>query len=145
LIRKLNKNDKELYMKMAESFYLSGAAIDIVPTENIEKTFEEMVSSDRYLECFFIEEENDTAGFILIAKTFSQESGGIVIWIEEAFIKDEYRSKGYGKKLFDFIESEYFSASRLRLETEPDNHRAIKLYKSLGFEPFEYIQFKKRK
>ena len=36
-----------------------------------------------YVDGYFIESEGKTAGFGLLAKTFSQESGGIVVWIEE--------------------------------------------------------------
>lgn len=145
MIRKIEAKDKNEYLQMATDFYHSGAVIAPVGIENIEATFNEMISSDRYVDGYFIEHEGKTAGFGLLAKTFSQESGGIVVWIEELFIKPEYRSHGLGAEFFGFLNEQYKNASRFRLETEPDNTRAIALYKRLGFEPFEYIQFKKGK
>ncbi|MCJ7855569.1 GNAT family N-acetyltransferase [Lachnospiraceae bacterium NSJ-143] len=143
MIRKIKPGDRDEYIKMAVDFYNSGAVIAPVGLKNIEATFDEMINSDRYVEGYFIEADGTVTGFGLLAKTFSQESGGLVVWIEELFIKPEYRSYGLGKEFFKFLDENFSSASRFRLETEPDNHRAIKLYKSLGFEPFEYIQFKK--
>ncbi len=145
MIRKIEQKDRQNYIEMVKDFYNSGAAIAPVPQQHIENMFNELISSDRYAECYFIENNNESVGFGLLAKTFSQESGGIVVWLEELYIKPEYRSLGFGKEFFEFIFKNYDYATRFRLETEPDNFRAIKLYKSLGFEPFEYIQFKKGK
>ncbi|MBS4961198.1 MAG: GNAT family N-acetyltransferase [Clostridiales bacterium] len=143
MIRKIEVTDKNEYIEMATDFYHSNAVLAPVPVQHLKATFEEMVNSDRYVDGYFIEQDGKTAGFGLLAKTFSQESGGIVVWIEELYIKPEYRSLGLGKQFFQFIEKTYPQATRFRLETEPENDRAMKLYRSLGFEPFPYIQFKK--
>ena len=44
------------------------------------------------------------AGYGLIAKTFSQEAGGMVYWLEELYILEEYRSKGLGSEYFRYME-----------------------------------------
>lgn len=46
-----------------------------------------------------------------------------------------------GKPLFRFIEEMYEgTAARLRLEVEPDNEAAIRLYTRLGYEDLPYRQ-----
>ena len=98
--------------------------------------------SDVYAECFIIEYEGAAAGFGLISKTFSQESGGLVVWIEELYIRQQFRSKGLGREFFEFLEKNR-PASRYRLEIEPDNVRARALYERLGFEQLDYMQMVK--
>ena len=84
------------------------------------------------------------AGYALLAKTFSHEAGGLVIWIEEIYTVPAFRGKGLGREFFAFLDREYGStAKRLRLETEPSNKRAEALYRSLGFDTLEYRQFYK--
>ena len=36
------------------------------------------------------------AGYALLAKTFSQEAGGLVVWLDEMYVRPAYRSKGLG-------------------------------------------------
>ena len=145
MIRKITLADREEYLKMADDFYHAGATIAPVPKKYMEITFDEMMSSDRYVEGYFFEEDGIVKGFALLAKTFSQEAGGIVIWIEELFVKEEYRNNGLVQKFFEFLYETHKDAARFRLETEPDNEDAMRLYYRMGFEDFEYIQFKKGK
>lgn len=141
-IRRLNASDKELYMELVNEFYHSDAVLHPVKTENHEVMFAELMRSDVYAECYIIEFREKVAGFIMIAKTFSQESGGLVVWIEEIFIREEFRSKGLGSAALEFIEKTV-PASRYRLEIEPDNDRARKLYTRLGYKNLPYEQMVK--
>ena len=142
MIRKIQASDKQEYLKMATDFYNSDAVIAPVPAENLENTFNEAMRSSEYVECYIIESGGQTAGFALLAKTFSQECGGMVTWIEELYIKPQFRGHGIGKEFFAFLQSSLSEGvKRFRLETEPENSGAIRLYKSLGFRPLEYIQF----
>lgn len=81
----------------------------------------------------------------VLAKTYSHECGGMVLWIEEIYIAPEFRGNGLGKEFFDYLETEYKSVSRFRLELEPGNEKAERLYRRLGFEPLDYRQMVKEK
>ncbi|MBQ6381551.1 MAG: GNAT family N-acetyltransferase [Clostridia bacterium] len=140
--RKLEAGDKATYFSLASAFYQSEAVLHPVPIQNIENTFEELVRSDTYIECQLCEEAGEAIGFLLVAKTFSQESGGMVTWIEELFLKEAYRGAGRGREMMAFIEATY-PCSRFRLEAEPDNEKAIRLYKRLGYVPLPYVQYVK--
>jgi ribosomal protein S18 acetylase RimI-like enzyme len=142
MIRKLKKEERQLYFDLADEFYHSPAVLHPVPAENYKNTFDELMRSDVYAECFIIEYEGAAAGFGLISKTFSQESGGLVVWIEELYIRQQFRSKGLGREFFEFLEKNR-PASRYRLEIEPDNVRARALYERLGFEQLDYMQMVK--
>ena len=126
---------------MASEFYDSDAVI-IHPTEDhFTATFDELMRSDTYAECFIFELDGKAVGYSLLAKTFSQEAGGIVIWIEEIYVSPESRGRGIGSAFLEhLIKSRDKSVRRLRLEAEKENEGAIKLYRSLGFEPLDYGQ-----
>lgn len=140
MFRKIVSADREKYIEMARDFYSSPAVLHSVPVSHFEKTFDEMMKSDAYAVGFIIEDGEQTAGYALLAKTFSQEAGGIAVWIEEIYILPEFRGKGLGSAFIEFVKAE-IPAARYRLETEPENERAKALYKRHGFEKLGYEQF----
>lgn len=141
MIRKIEKKDEKDYIAMAEEFYSSSAVLHPIPTDYFSRTFSELMTSDRYAEGYILEKGGETAGYALLAKTFSQEAGGLVIWAEELFIKPEYRSHGLGTEFFKFLEENRSDdVKRIRLEVELENEGAVKLYKRLGYDFLEYNQ-----
>ena len=139
MLRKITPNDRETYIALSEEFYSSDAVSHSIPVEFHEDSFDELMRSDEYIECFIFEHEGETAGYALIAKTFSPEAGGVVVWIEELYVREGFRGKGLGKAFFAYMEQNY-NVSRYRLEVEPDNVRAKKLYSALGYKKLPYEQ-----
>ena len=144
MIRKMRSEDKKTYMEMAREFYHSDAVLHPVPDTYFERTADEALRSDVYAEIFLFECENEAAGYGLIAKTYSQEAGGMVWWIEEVYVREAFRSKGIGREFFAYLDKVKGSAvTRMRLEVEEDNTRAVALYKKLGLspEPFHNVHY----
>ena len=139
MIRKINKNDREFYINSVNAFYHSEAVLHAIPEENIIKTFDELMASDTYAQCYIFEEEEKRVGYALLAKTFSQEAGGVTLWIDEIYILPEFRSMGIGSKFLQYLK-ENFGAARLRLELCPSNEKALEVYKKQGFKPLKYDQ-----
>ena len=139
MIRKITENDRADYLGMAHDFYHSPAVLHAVPDANLVRCFDAMMQGSPYLECLIFEHEGRTAGYALLAKTYSQEAGGECIWIDEIYVKPEFQKKGLGKAFFHAL-PRMFPAARYRLEIEPDNARAERLYRSMGFEPLLYRQ-----
>ncbi|MDY5577222.1 MAG: GNAT family N-acetyltransferase [Lachnospiraceae bacterium] len=143
-IRKVEEQDKQVYMELVDQFYHSEAVLHPVEKEHYEITWKELMRSNDYLECFFIEKEGKTAGFLLLSYSFSQESGGKIAWIEEIYIQPEYQGQGLGKEFFRFIEENIEpKVTRIRLEIEPDNDGARRLYQSMGYKELPYEQMVK--
>ncbi len=144
MIRKIKLDDKPAYLEMAKDFYSTDAVIHPVDEENFSITFDEMMNSDRYAVGYIFELDGQTAGYALLAKTFSQEAGGTVIWIEELYVKEAFRSRGLGSEFFRFLEDTYGGkVKRYRLEVEKENEGAVRLYKRQGFSFFAYDQMVK--
>lgn len=140
MIRKITPADRENYIEMARDFYSSPAVLENIPAEYIERTFDEIISGTPFADCYIFEKDGDTAGYGLLSFTYSQEAGGLCVWIEEIYIKPCFRSKGMGGDFISFVK-ESVPAARLRLETEPENLRVQELYKRHGFKKLAYMQF----
>jgi len=141
MIRELQAKDKEIFILMVQGLYQSEATLCEIPIENIETTFETAIAGSPYIKAFIIEEKEEVAGYVQLSFTYSNEVGGVVAFVEELFIRDEYRSQGLGTKALDFIHKEYDQkVKRFRLEVTEANKSVMKLYARKGYEVNEYIQ-----
>lgn len=140
-LRKISATDKEAFFEMSRDFYACGAAHAPIPDE-YRISFWEEVLSGKLINGYIIECDGETAGYALIAYYASQEYGGKMALFDELYIKPDFRGHGIGKKVFGFVEKS--GAVACRLEVERTNTRALKLYKTLGYEEFDYIQMSKK-
>ncbi len=142
--RPLRDTDREDYLAMATAFYNTDAVMHPIPRSHIEATFDELMRSDIYTVCYICETADGIVGYALLAKTFSQEAGGTVLWVEELYLKEGYRHMGLGRAFFDnFFAALPPDVKRVRLEVERENEGAVKLYEFLGFAFLEYDQMVK--
>lgn len=77
--------------------------------------------------------------------TYSGEAGGLVVWLEELYIRESYRGAGLGGEFLQYMERQFPQAARFRLEAEADNAGAMRLYTRNGYEILPYIQMIKEK
>ena len=141
MIREIKAQDKDIFVQMAKEFYKSEAVISEIPTQNILNTFDEVNSNSPYAKAYIIEHDGDTAGYALIGITYSNEAGGLVVWVEEIFIKENYRGLGLGSEFLSYVEQEFGDkAKRFRLEISHDNDSAQRLYERKGYQPLDYMQ-----
>lgn len=145
MIRKIDALDKDLFLALASEFYHSEAVLHSIPKRCHINTFNEMTTRDCYLDGYMLFCSQIPAGYALLSKSFSPEVGGKIVWIEEIYLRSEFRGKGLGKEFFAFLENTYPDALRFRLEAEKANRNAIKLYQSLGFKELPYLQMIKDK
>lgn len=140
MFRKIVKADKKAYLKMASEFYSSEAVLFNVPQSHFENTFEQLTNNSPYAEGYIFEKNGETAGFAVLAKTWSTEAGGLVVWVEEIYILPQFQGNGLAGEFFSYL-SKLPDIARIRLEAEPENENAIRLYKRLGFKELPYTQY----
>ena len=139
-IRKIIQSDKEVFIEMGREFYNSDAVLYNIDDSFHYNTFDELMRSDVYLECYIFEAEGgEIAGYALLDKMFSHEVGGMLVWVEELYVRSEFQGNGIGTAFFKYL-YENVPAARYRLETEPENNRARALYEREGFKNLEYLQ-----
>ncbi|MBQ8825922.1 MAG: GNAT family N-acetyltransferase [Oscillospiraceae bacterium] len=141
MIRSITLNDREFFLEAADEFYHSDAVEKPLPMEKLTAVFDEMMRSDIFLEGFILEYKGERAGYCVTSKAFQTEAGGVTLWIEDIYIKKQFRGIGLGNELFDFLYRHFEGkVKRYRLEAEPDNKPAMGLYMKNGFRILEYTQ-----
>ncbi|WP_101773605.1 GNAT family N-acetyltransferase [Peptostreptococcus faecalis] len=133
------KNRQEL-LDMMMVFYKSDAVDEPIADNIIKKLLDDILKGEYQIRGIELYYDSKLAGFGIITSYYTSEIAGTTVQFEDVYIKDEYRSKGIGRKYFPSMMKEYPNASRFRLEVAPENERAIKLYKELGFEKLDYNQ-----
>lgn len=143
LIRPMTKEDKEEVLRMMRVFYDSPAVQHTASDEILEKDVEDCLSDMPYLDGFVIEQSGQIAGYAMTAKSYTTEYGGICVWLEDLYIKPEYRHSGIAGKFFVFMEEYYSDAVRFKLEVEPENKFAVKCYQKYGYHASPYFEMTK--
>lgn len=138
-IRPITKEDFDEYMQMAIQFYSMPCCDHNIDKSHFVDAFEYALNDNPYARLFMLEYDSQVVGYGNISLTYSIEAGGNVVWLEELYIKPEYRSKGLGKSFFEYVYKN-FPAKRYRLEVTESNTNAIKLYKKLGYDYLDYKQ-----
>lgn len=139
MIRKITEKDKNIFIELMDEFYHSDGVQHTLPKHYYEKAAEEVLKDSPYMTAYLIESEGGVAGYGQLSFTYSTEAGGMVVWIEELYIRSKFRGRGLGTAFFDKIFTMYQNkATRFRLEIDPDNEGARRLYESLGFENLGY-------
>ena len=141
-IRKMVREDKNTIIDMMRVFYASPAVLSNGSEEIFEADVENCVNDSPYLEGFVFEEKDEMIGYGMIAKSFSTEFGKPCIWVEDLYLKPEYRGLGIGTKFFEYLEENYTDCI-FRLEVEEENERAIHVYEKNGFAVLPYMEMKK--
>lgn len=136
IIREIAQSDRAEYLEMSADFYSSPAVLSDIPAAYRERAFEEYLRGT-HAKCFMFEEGGKVAGYGIICFIYSQEAGGMSILFDELYVRKDFRSHGFGRQFFEYV-FKNFPAARYMLEVEPENVRAISLYKRLGFDTLGY-------
>lgn len=142
MIRVMKKSDAEKVIEMMRVFYSSPAVLSNGAEEIFRADVENCVSGCPYLEGYVFDDGKALCGYAMLAKSFSTEFGKPCVWIEDIYVAPEYRSRGLGRQFLDFVDEKYSNAVR-RLEVEPENERACRLYKNCGYKILPYAEMKK--
>ena len=141
-IIKMTSDHKAEVMEMMRVFYASEAVLTNGSDEIFSADVDECVGDSPYAEGYVFEVSGEIIGYSMLAKSYSTEYGKRCIWIEDIYLKEEYRGRGYGSEFFRFLEESYPDIL-FRLEAEEENERAIHVYQKSGFEVMPYLEMKK--
>ena len=128
------KSDLEIIVKMMGEFY----AIDKYPfdVEIAKNLILEFISNENFGKSWLILEDKETIGYVILTFVFSFEYQGKIAFLDELYIKEEFRGKGIGKTTVQFVQKQakQLSLKLLYLEVENQNQNAQNLYLSQKFE-----------
>lgn len=141
LFRPMSAADETAFYTMAEEFYHSDAVLHPIPTEYHRRTFAEIMRSQMYLSGYVFQDGSEMAGFCVTNRMMQHEAGGVIVWVEDLYIRPAYQGQGLGSRFLSWLEDTLRGeAVMLRLETEPENEGARRLYQRLGYTDLGYLQ-----
>ena len=136
-IRKIAPEDSAAVAEMMRVFYASPA----VSTNGSEEIFKNDIAAcfqkESGLSGFVFERGGNIAGYGMTSAGFSTEAGSRCVWIEDLYVKPEYRACGIGGLFLEFVKREA-GGLPVKLEVETENEKAISVYKKHGFKALPY-------
>lgn len=141
-IREMLEKDQFEVLQMMTEFYSSPAVSTNGSKEIFLEDVKTCLSDSPFLEGYVFECDGVVQGYSMLAKSFSTEFGKPCVWIEDLFLKKQFRGKGIAKRFFAFIFEKYQN-SLFKLEVEEDNRNAIAVYKKVGFSALPYVEMTK--
>ena len=95
----------------------------------------ELLNYPKYGSVFLIKHSGAIAGYLILSFGYSLEYGGRDAFIDEFYIKEDFRNKGIGSYTLDYI-IKYAKATGLKalhLEVKEKHNNASRLYGRAGF------------
>ncbi|MBR5468215.1 MAG: GNAT family N-acetyltransferase [Firmicutes bacterium] len=135
--RYAEKEDVGLILDFIRSLAIYEKMLDeVVATEEI---LTEWIFEKKKAEVIFVLEENKEVGFALFFHNFSTFLGRAGIYLEDLYVKEEYRGKGYGKALLKKLAQIAVERDCGRLEWSclDWNQPSIDVYLSIGAVPMD--------
>ena len=130
---KADQNDIPVITSMMQEFYrLYDYSFNQRAVTNAIK---ELMKSKSQGIIWLIEQEGKVAGYLILTIGFSLEYYGRDAFIDEFFIKENFRNKGIGNYVLKAVDKEArkFDLKALHLEVERSNQAGKKLYLKNGF------------
>lgn len=140
--RKFVESDKNEIVSMMKTFYSSDAVYTNGNLEIFCSDFDTCVSNSPFLDGYVFLIENNIVGYAMIAHSFSTEFGKPCLWLEDLYLKENYRGKNIVPKFIEYIENNNSNVI-LRLEVEEENSHAVHVYQKRGFSSLPYLEMKK--
>ena len=137
IVRMDRSNSSEVYAMM-RVFYDSPAVLHTSSDRVLKNDIEACIGDCPYLDGYVFVVDGQIAGYSMVSKSFTTEYGGICAWIEDLYVKENFRRRGISKQFFEKLPSMYPEIVRFKLEVEPENERAIETYKSCGYSKLHY-------
>lgn len=81
--------------------YLNGYDVTNIDMESLR----EAIFITKKVEHRFIEVDDEIAGYIVYFNIFSTFKGQLGIYLEDLYVKEKYRSKGIGSKVFEYLKT----------------------------------------
>ena len=100
-LRKANKEDSELILKMIYEMAEYEKLLDeVIATK---ESIEESIFENNRAEAFIAELDGKVAGYLIYHYNYSTFVGREGLYVEEIFIRNEYRGMGLGTEIFKVI------------------------------------------
>jgi GNAT superfamily N-acetyltransferase len=134
VFRPMQSADQNIIAEMIKTLYRTLGAPDVYMTDKkIEATFKQLSLQTGHLELEVFEIDKIIVGYALLFKFWYNEYGGMVLNIDELFVKPDFRSQGIASHYLSKLSQKKNDFVALSLEVLLENKEAYALYKREGF------------
>ena len=136
-IRETNEKDCELILSLIKEIAeYEKMSNQVIATE---ETLLEYIFKNNRAEVVILELDKNPIGYALFFYNFSTFVGRSGLYLEDIFIKNEFRGRGIGKEVFKFLAKKAREEGCKRMEWVclDWNEPSINFYKSLGAIPMD--------
>ena len=107
--------------------------------EATEAILEESIIKKKQAKVILLEENNESVGFALYFFNFSTWRGKAGLYLEDLYVRPQYRGKGYGKMLLSYLAKQAVELGCPRFEwiVLDWNKPSIDFYKAMGAYPLD--------
>lgn len=143
-LREAVPGDRELLVELIAEFYReSGYAVD---EAEARRAFGELLADPQYGRVWLVEVGGRPAGYLALTLGFSLEYMGVDAFIDDFYLRPEFRDRGIGSDVMARVEGEASALGirALHLEVERSNARARAVYDRRGFRENDRVLLTKR-
>ena len=127
------ESDADVLLEFMQAYYkYDGHGFD---REKARAALVGLLRDSRYGCAWLVLDGDRTVGYIVLCFGYSLEWLGRDAFVDEFYLREEYRGRGWGRKAMEFVEEEA-RRERIRtlhLEVMHKNVRAFDLYRKMGF------------
>jgi ribosomal protein S18 acetylase RimI-like enzyme len=113
---------------------------------SVESALAQLLAVESLGRVWLIECDTEPAGYLVLTFGFSLEFGGRDAFVDELFVREEFRGRGLGRRAIERVERECRErgVGALHLEVERANTAAQELYRRSGFRDHDRYLMTKR-
>jgi ribosomal protein S18 acetylase RimI-like enzyme len=102
---------------------------------HIEEGVKSLLKNEALATAYFIKNNENRVGYVILTRYHSVEKGGLTIYIDELYVEENYRRQGAGGRILDQIIAiaRAQGAKVISAQTEPYNETAQSFFASKGF------------
>ena len=131
--RPVKAEDADVFFALMEEYY----AYDRLPFDrrHAETAFGVLLADPGGCGLWLVEVSGAVAGYLVLTFGYSLEYGGRDAFVDELYLRKEYRGRGLGARTIDFAEAEcrQRGVRALHLEVERENENARAFYARMQF------------
>lgn len=125
--------DYNEFFEMVSSLYSDDLEGQLMNRTKVDATINECKKNTQKVQIKILLNNNEIIGYSILVYFWSNEYGGNILFIDELYVKEKFRSKGIGAYFLNCMEK-IDNIVALQLETNPSNKRVFDYYTRLGFE-----------
>lgn len=137
VFKEVKTEDIAWVVPMVKEFYAL-EKIDFDETR-VKSALAQFIDDPAFGRAWLIYADEELAGYVIFTFGFCLEFGGRDAFIDEIYLKPEYRKQGIGQKAIDFLVEfgKMEGMKMILLEVDHDNSGAQEVYRKKGFVPRE--------